>query len=569
MLFVMFLFAGLTLADTGKLGKFSFDPVEDDILVKYEKKPPQPVQFDNYHQFTRTPFRDDVYELFLESKVDESTSATFKDINQLNEKIRPVIKELVKENFFRIFRLNLYKECPFWKATGFCMHQTCAVDTIDDFKDLPEIWQPEALGKLEDSVLVKKLNDEVDSSINSTKDYCDLDGFIHDTVFVDLVANPERFTGYGGDQSWQIWKNVYNENCFNLGHDQCIEKNFFYKIVSGMHASISTHLSNEYLDKKSMDYKPNLEQFMIRVGNHPDRIANLYLNYIVVLKALLKLETHGVFDRLAYCEDSNFVERENEFKAKFKQLSDPALEFSDHKDECMFDENILFKEKDSLTVKEEIRENFKNITRIMDCVHCDRCRLWGKLQTTGYGTALKVLFELKDRESMDVDLSNIELIALVNTFDRLSKSVESINNFKRLYEEAYRKEELGETEESTINTTFDFNPNNEVVRSVETKKEGKKNLVKTPDLFKKEAEIYEDVIFPDISRSEDNGLFLEIFVEELKAVLKTALWVLKSYYIFPKIIYNWCLIRIVYYWNTFIGHVNEDFDFDRLYTINI
>ena len=195
--------------------------------------------------------------------------------------------------------------------------------------------------------------------------------------------------------------------------------------------------------------------------------------------------------------------------------------------------------------------------------------MWGKLQTTGYGTALKVLFELKDRESMDVDLSNIELIALVNTFDRLSKSVESINNFKRLYEEAYRKEELGETEESTINTTFDFNPNNEVVRSVETKKEGKKNLVKTPDLFKKEAEIYEDVIFPDISRSEDNGLFLEIFVEELKAVLKTALWVLKSYYIFPKIIYNWCLIRIVYYWNTFIGHVNEDFDFDRLYTINI
>lgn len=108
------------------------------------------------------------------------------------------------------------------------------------------------MGKLEDSVLVKKLNDEVDSSINSTKDYCDLDGFIHDTVFVDLVANPERFTGYGGDQSWQIWKNVYNENCFNLGHDQCIEKNFFYKIVSGMHASISTHLSNEYLDKKSM-----------------------------------------------------------------------------------------------------------------------------------------------------------------------------------------------------------------------------------------------------------------------------------------------------------------------------
>lgn len=28
----------------------------------------------------------------------------------------------------------------------------------------------------------------------------------------------------------------------------------------------------------------------------------------------------------------------------------------------------------------------------MDCVGCDKCRLWGKLQTQGLGTALKILF---------------------------------------------------------------------------------------------------------------------------------------------------------------------------------
>lgn len=28
----------------------------------------------------------------------------------------------------------------------------------------------------------------------------------------------------------------------------------------------------------------------------------------------------------------------------------------------------------------------------MDCVSCDKCRLWGKLQTHGMGTALKILF---------------------------------------------------------------------------------------------------------------------------------------------------------------------------------
>ena len=32
----------------------------------------------------------------------------------------------------------------------------------------------------------------------------------------------------------------------------------------------------------------------------------------------------------------------------------------------------------------------------MDCVGCDKCRLWGKLQTSGVGTALKILFELDE-----------------------------------------------------------------------------------------------------------------------------------------------------------------------------
>lgn len=33
----------------------------------------------------------------------------------------------------------------------------------------------------------------------------------------------------------------------------------------------------------------------------------------------------------------------------------------------------------------------------MDCVGCDKCRLWGKVQTTGVATALKILFELDEK----------------------------------------------------------------------------------------------------------------------------------------------------------------------------
>lgn len=31
----------------------------------------------------------------------------------------------------------------------------------------------------------------------------------------------------------------------------------------------------------------------------------------------------------------------------------------------------------------------------MDCVGCDKCKLWGKLQVQGLGTALKILFSGK------------------------------------------------------------------------------------------------------------------------------------------------------------------------------
>ena len=79
-----------------------------------------------------------------------------------------------------------------------------------------------------------------------------------------------------------------------------------------------------------------------------------------------------------------------------------------------FDESILFRGENanvsrsdyqmwysfltiSQVLKEEFKEHFRNVTRIMDCVGCDKCRLWGKVQTSGLGTALKVLFELDEK----------------------------------------------------------------------------------------------------------------------------------------------------------------------------
>ncbi len=32
--------------------------------------------------------------------------------------------------------------------------------------------------------------------------------------YVNLVKNPERYTGYKGDSALKVWKSIYQENCF-------------------------------------------------------------------------------------------------------------------------------------------------------------------------------------------------------------------------------------------------------------------------------------------------------------------------------------------------------------------
>jgi hypothetical protein len=43
-----------------------------------------------------------------------------------------------------------------------------------------------------------------------------LDGWYVEGQFVDLVLNPERFTGYAGASASKVWSSIYEENCFGL-----------------------------------------------------------------------------------------------------------------------------------------------------------------------------------------------------------------------------------------------------------------------------------------------------------------------------------------------------------------
>jgi ERO1-like protein alpha len=88
-----------------------------------------------------------------------------------------------------------------------------------------------------------------------------------------------------------------------------------------------------------------------------------------------------------------------------------------------WDETSEAESGDKSQLREEFRGRFRNISRIMNCVTCERCRVWGKLQILGIGTAIKLL--LTPEESLQPGfLRRQEVIALINTLHQFSRSIE-------------------------------------------------------------------------------------------------------------------------------------------------
>jgi ERO1-like protein beta len=343
------------------------------------------------------------------------------------------------------------------------------------------------LGDNVDESCVVEYDDECDD-----RDYCipDDESATAKGDYVSLVDNPERFTGYAGVGAQQVWEAIYRENCFSkppkiaagksaptggsspfgsfgnqqqihaanqlrnvfkeqavqqkvqsaIAHgtavarldpvefdDTCLEKRVFHRVISGMHASISTHLCYDYLNQTTGQWGPNLACYEQRLHNYPERISNIYFNYALIMRAVGKIKQH--ISDYSFCSEDpeqDLRTRNSVLRLASALPSGPEI----------FDETVMFQDPDTIALKEDFRQRFRNVSRIMDCVGCDKCRLWGKVQTNGYGTALKVLFEFDENDSSkDPLLRRTELVALVNTMDRLSHSLSAIKEFRRLIDE--------------------------------------------------------------------------------------------------------------------------------------
>ncbi|KQJ84105.1 hypothetical protein BRADI_5g18740v3 [Brachypodium distachyon] len=243
--------------------------------------------------------------------------------------------------------------------------------------------------------------------------------------YVNLRLNPERYTGYTGDPARRIWDSIYKEKCIKYpSEDMCQEKKALYKLISGLHSSISVHIAYDYLLDKSTDlWGHNLPLLYDRVLKYPERVQNLYFTYLFVLRAVTKATD--------YLEQAEYNTGNPEEDLKTQSLVKQLLYNHKLRSTCPlpFDEAKLWQGENGPELKQEIQKQFRNISAIMNCVGCEKCLLWGKLQVLGLGTALKILFSV-DRENnlnQQFHLQRNDAIALVNLLNKLSESVKFVH----------------------------------------------------------------------------------------------------------------------------------------------
>ncbi|RMD42454.1 hypothetical protein DV735_g2678, partial [Chaetothyriales sp. CBS 134920] len=448
---------------------------------------------DKHALLSSTATAESVCPIDPESTVSDAC-ASYASLDQLNKHLGPALEDVTQNtDFFSYYRLNLYnKVCPFWNdESSMCGNRACAVETIEDESAIPEIWRADELSKLEgmrakhpgpeqqrerpkkrplqyqlgenvDETCVLEEDDECDE-----RDYClpEDEGATAKGDYVSLVNNIERFTGYSGPGAHQVWDAIYMENCFvprtsptprpgNLRaasdlqnviqdaarqswaddsdsafplDDQCLEQRAFYRVLSGMHTSISTHLCWDYFNQKTGEWFHNVTCYKDRLHNHPERISNLYFNFALVTRAVAKLRRH--LEDYTFCSGDPDLD----YDTKHKVL---ALAGRAAAEPNTFDESVMFTTPELLDLKDSFKQRFRNVSRLMDCVGCDKCRLWGKVQTAGYGASLKVLFEFDEtKNGENPSLRRTELVALINTWRRISHSLYAIDKFRAMVAE--------------------------------------------------------------------------------------------------------------------------------------
>uniref|UniRef100_A0A2I3GTK0 ERO1-like protein alpha n=1 Tax=Nomascus leucogenys TaxID=61853 RepID=A0A2I3GTK0_NOMLE len=152
-----------------------------------------------------------------------------------NYRLFPRLQKLLESDYFRYYKVNLKRPCPFWNDISQCGRRDCAVkpcqsdEVPDGIKSASYKYSEEANNLIEECEQAERLG-AVDESLSeetqkavlqwtkhddSSDNFCEADDIQSpEAEYVDLLLNPERYTGYKGPDAWKIWNVIYEENCF-------------------------------------------------------------------------------------------------------------------------------------------------------------------------------------------------------------------------------------------------------------------------------------------------------------------------------------------------------------------
>ena len=359
-------------------------------------------------------------ELTINFSVSEVSNKNLKiatPFDQLVGKMSPILDELSKQNFFRYFRVDTSRECPFWIADSQCTSKkNCELACECPIDKLPKNWIEEDLKIRENQAFSPiELYDVMKPHANGL-DAWSFDSVSENATYVDLLADKEQYTGYQGQRIWNL---IYEENCIRLSQ-QCGDNNFLFRIISGMHTSVSSHLTEYFVQFKENEeiMSTNEMLYFRKVGKHREFMENLVFSVQVILKSFIRyidIIQDFPIDTGDFHEDM----KTQKLLQQFCHL------FESGKDETFNEQLIFGRDTDIESQKQAYLQYFRNITRIMDCVDCQKCKVYGKMQILGIGVALRILIK-----KVDINLTRNELVAVVNLLRKWVESVEIIERMK-------------------------------------------------------------------------------------------------------------------------------------------
>ena len=370
----------------------------------------------------------------------------------------------------------------------------------DDFKIA---WSP-ATSPLEGNI-VRDCSDP--AKPNFFVDLCDpLVESTKDAKWVDLQDNEERWTGYNGSK---VWNAIYSENCvLDSTKEMCYEERVLYKLLSGMHASVSLHIAESWFPPSKRlgrsEWSANPAMFKRHFGGHPERLMNVHFAFVVMLRALAKAKP-VLYDHDYRLDPSLAAELINRTtspgtpsssasdqqtlaaSAKRTQMLVRRLLDSNILNSCSgvfsaFDESLLFSDGENPSTALALKTNFKgvfqNISSVLDCVTCQKCKLHGKVVLMGLGTALKILLTPPDVLQQQNILEPIEVVALINSIGKFSSAITAMDQLgRKSWEDDYfSKSDLQKTKD--INDQMTKDNNNEKKKRTRNKTKKEKDLKK-------------------------------------------------------------------------------------------